>query len=236
MVNGQGELVKSRGGLTSGRLFSCGGGSACWGGGGLPQHEICILYEQHFGELLDEVNKVEQVVETGIVQRDTFRLVYPLVNPARKITISNAAPFIKNYYLCKATDRQIVSPIKMVVLGCKSPKLKHVICHRRQVFMIPKDTESPINLTLRVGGFNYVVFITSETMKCLGCGAEGHLIRPCPKARKGNPGESSSVPAEGARGSGLGPAGIPSMLPCMLFRGRTIVINNLVSSWHTGWL
>lgn len=26
-----------------------------------------------------------------------------------------------------------------------------------------------------------MVFATSETMKCFGCGAEGHLIRSCPK-------------------------------------------------------
>ena len=39
---------------------------------------------------LDEVHKVEQVVETGIVLRDTFTPVYPLVNPSKKITISNA--------------------------------------------------------------------------------------------------------------------------------------------------
>ncbi|KAE8296878.1 hypothetical protein D5F01_LYC05649 [Larimichthys crocea] len=160
---------------------------------------------------LDEVNKVEQVVETGIVLRDTFTPVYLLVNPATKIMISNAPPFIKNDDLCKSLCRygQVVSPIKMVLLGCKSPKLKHVVCHRRQVFMILKDSESPINLTLtfRVEGFNYIVFVTSDTMKCFGCGAEGHLVRACPEVRKGNPGGSDSDPSGGAGGSGAGPSG-----------------------------
>ncbi|KAI3365139.1 hypothetical protein L3Q82_010107, partial [Scortum barcoo] len=75
---------------------------------------------------LDEVVKVERVVEAGIVLRDTFTPVYPLVNPSKKITVSNAPPFIKNDDLSKALSRygQIVSPIKMVLLGCKSPKLK----------------------------------------------------------------------------------------------------------------
>ena len=97
---------------------------------------------------LDEVHKVLQVVEAGIVLRDTFTPVYRLMNLSKKITISNAPPFIKNDDLCKALSRygQIVSPIKMVLLGCKSPKLKHVVCHRRQDYMIPKDA-SHLNVT-----------------------------------------------------------------------------------------
>ena len=106
--------------------------------------------------------------------------MYLLVNPSKKITVSNAPPFIKNDDLCKALSRygQIVSPIKMVLLGCRSPKLKHVVCHRRQVYMIPKDADSHLNLTLnfKIDGFNYIVFVSSDTMKCFGCGAEGHLI------------------------------------------------------------
>ncbi|KAK0155410.1 Transposon TX1 uncharacterized protein [Merluccius polli] len=158
---------------------------------------------------LDQVCKVEQVVEAGIVLRDTFTPVFPLVNPSKKVIISNAPPFIKNDDLRKALARygQIVSPIKMLLLGCKSPKLKHVVCHRRQLFMIPKDADSHLNLTLtfKIDGFNYIVFVTSDTMKCFGCGAEGHLIRACPEARKGNAGApgpervaGTAVPAEAA--------------------------------------
>lgn len=137
---------------------------------------------------LDQVHKVEQVVEAGIVLRETFTPVYLLMNSSKQINISNALPFIKNDDLCKALSRcgQIVSPIKKVLLGCKSPKLKHVVCHRRQVYVIPKDADSHLNLTLnfKINGFNYIVFISSDTMQCFGCEAEGHLIRACPEARR----------------------------------------------------
>lgn len=118
---------------------------------------------------LEVVRKVKQVVECGVVVRDTFTLVFPLVSPAKKIMFSNTSPFIKNEDLS----------IKMVLLGCKSPKSKHVACHRRYVYMLPKDTNSHLNLTLtfNVEGFNYVVFVTSENMKCFGCGVEEHLIQ-----------------------------------------------------------
>lgn len=35
----------------------------------------------------DTIDKVERVAETGIVLQDTIMLVYPLVNPSRKVTI-----------------------------------------------------------------------------------------------------------------------------------------------------
>lgn len=75
---------------------------------------------------------VERLMESGIILRDTFTPIFPLVNPSKKVTISNAPPFIKNEDLVKALSKygHMVSPVKMVLLGCKSPKLKHVVCHR----------------------------------------------------------------------------------------------------------
>ena len=52
------------------------------------------------------------------------------------------------------------------------------VSHRRQVYMIPKDADSHLNLSLsfKIDGFNYIIFVSSDTMKCFGCGAEGHVI------------------------------------------------------------
>ena len=134
---------------------------------------------------LDSTAKVCEVVVKGVVIHNTFTPVSSLLNPATKITILNAPPFIKNELLGKELSRygQLVSPIRMVSLGCKSPKLKHVVCHRRQVFMILKErnTDLSLSFSFKVDGFNYVVFVSSETMKCFGCGGEGHLVRTCPR-------------------------------------------------------
>ena len=133
---------------------------------------------------LDNTAKVSEVVETGVVIHDTFNPVLPLVNPATRVMISNAPPFIKNETLAKELSRygQIVSQIKMVSLGSKSPKLRHVVSHRRQVFMVLRDNTKEINLsfTFKIEGFNYMVFVSSEAMKCFECGEEGHLARSCP--------------------------------------------------------
>ncbi|KAE8284778.1 Transposon TX1 uncharacterized 82 kDa protein ORF 1 [Larimichthys crocea] len=134
--------------------------------------------------ILDATAKVSQVVERGVVIQDTFTPVFPLVNPTAKVIISNAPPFIKNESITRELSRygQVVSHMQMVSLGCKSAKLKHVVSHRRQVYMVLKDPTTDLNLSFsfKVDGFNYMVFATNETMKCFGCGIEGHLIRSCP--------------------------------------------------------
>ena len=38
---------------------------------------------------LDDISKVEKVVESGVVVSDSFTPVLPLVSPAKKIMISN---------------------------------------------------------------------------------------------------------------------------------------------------
>ncbi|CAF92714.1 unnamed protein product, partial [Tetraodon nigroviridis] len=143
---------------------------------------------------VESTAKVGELVEKGVVIQDAFTTVSPLTNPATKVMISNVPPFIRNEALSKELSRygQLVSPIRMVSLGCKSPKLKHVVCHRRQVMMILQDKQSDLNLSfsISVEGFNYMVFASSESMRCFGCGAEGHQVRSCP----GNHGAAGGAP------------------------------------------
>lgn len=49
--------------------------------------------------------------------------------------------------------------------------------------MVLKDNVEELDLTLnfRHDEFNYVIYATTNTMKCFGCGENGHLIRGCPK-------------------------------------------------------
>lgn len=96
-------------------------------------------------------------MENGVVLQDTT-----------KVMISKAPSLIKNEPRVKELSRygQLVFPIRMVSLGCKSPKLKHIFCHRRQVMMILKDKESDLNLSfsLNFNGYNYMVFASSQKM------------------------------------------------------------------------
>lgn len=134
---------------------------------------------------LDSVDKVNEIVSCGVVINDQFLNVLPLVTPAKRITLSNVPPFIKDEVIARELSRfgKLVSSIKKVPLGCKSPLLKHVVSFRRHVFMVLNDYTSELNVTFKfkVDHFDYVIFATTESMKCFGCGKEGHLIRACPE-------------------------------------------------------
>ncbi len=134
---------------------------------------------------LDTIEKVNSVVQSGVVIQDTFTPVIPLVQPAKRIILANVPPFIKDETLINELSRhgKIVSQMKRIPLGCKSPLLKHVVCFRRQLYMILKCDLDELNLSFKfkVDGFDYVVFATSDTMRCFSCGQEGHVRRACPE-------------------------------------------------------
>lgn len=82
--------------------------------------------------------KLKKVVETGIVVKDLFVNVLPLVQPMKKVIISNVLPFIKDELPIRELSRhgKVASQMKSVFAGCKSNELKHVVCFRRQFYMI----------------------------------------------------------------------------------------------------
>lgn len=134
---------------------------------------------------MDSFDKVATIVEQGVIIKDVLVQAVPLVNPAKKIILSQVPPFISNEMLERELSRhgQLMSPIRSISLGCKSPQLRHVVSFRRQVFMILKNNNEELNLVFkfRVDDYDYNVYVTSEKMKCFGCGVEGHLIRSCPE-------------------------------------------------------
>ncbi len=134
---------------------------------------------------LDKVEKVNTIVENGIVLYGSLIKVFPLVNPARKVLLSNVPPFISDEALKRELSRygQLVSAIKKIPLGCKSPLLKHVVSFRRQVHMILRSDIDELNITFKfkVDSFDYLIFVTTESMKCFGCRKVGHLVRACPE-------------------------------------------------------
>ena len=92
--------------------------------------------------------KLKRLMNKYAVVQDTFTPVLPLRIPQKKKKKSNAPPAIKNKELATELScyGQLASPTEMVLLGGKSPKLNHVVCHRRRVFMPPTDTKAVLNL------------------------------------------------------------------------------------------
>jgi len=151
---------------------------------------------------LDDVNKVNEIVASGIVLNESYTPVMPLMQPAKKILLSNVPPFIKDEVIQRELVRhgKIVSQFKKIALNCKSAQLKHVVSFRRQVYMILNNESAELNLAMkfRIDDFDYVIYATSETMKCFKCGQGGHLARSCPENVEHDPGQNN-IESEGQK-------------------------------------
>lgn len=135
------------------------------------------------------IEKANEVVQSGVVLNGSLVSVLPLSSPSKKVILSNVPPFINDDILVQELSRygKLVSSIKKIPLGCKSPLVKHLVSFRRQVFMVLKNGIDEIDLVFKfkIDGFDYTVFATSDTtIKCFNCSKIGHLVRDCPNKKE----------------------------------------------------
>ncbi|TWW81823.1 Transposon TX1 uncharacterized 82 kDa protein ORF 1 [Takifugu flavidus] len=165
-----------------------------------------------------KVEQVNMLVETGITVGGQFVQVTLLTQPAARITLSNVPPFISDEFLVRELSRpgKVFSPFRKMLSGCKSPLLRHVVSHRRQVHMILNNRAEEFNyrFIVRVDDFDYTLFATSSTLKCFICGEEGHLARACashadPDAPAVGPAAPEPRPVPAARRRWFGAEGGP---------------------------
>lgn len=128
---------------------------------------------------------VNELTVSGIWVKETYVPVTPLSAPATKVTVSNIPPFISNEAIVKELVRfgKIASPVKAVPLGCKDAALKHVLSFRRHVYMFLNSPERTLEVSFRVthGDNSFMVYASTESLKCFICGDLGHKRFTCPR-------------------------------------------------------
>lgn len=131
---------------------------------------------------------VNSLVEKGIVVADSLVQVMPLRAPATRVTVSNAPPFISNEQILKELSRfgKFAGSIKMLPLGCKNAALKHVMSFRRQVFMFLNAQSKELDISFRIqqGDSSYMIFATTDSLRCFECGDLGHKKFTCPHKKQ----------------------------------------------------
>ena len=150
---------------------------------------------------LSSVDKADLAIQHGVVIRDSLIPVHPLSSPSRKILLSNVPPFLSDAQIIKELSSfgKVVSPIKKLPVGCKSPKLKHLLSFRRQVYMVLSGhrSELDVKFNFTVGSFSYLVYVTSNvSIKCFRCGKVGHQRQDCTNDRSGNAGQAGQSTAQ----------------------------------------
>ena len=87
--------------------------------------------------------------------------------------------------------------IEKIAITCPRSRMKRLndvtvslISVRQGWILNKKAAELNLVFSIEVNDFNYAVFVNSGTLKCFGCGREGHLVRTCPEK---NPGSELSL-------------------------------------------
>ncbi|KAK3564739.1 hypothetical protein QTP86_024975 [Hemibagrus guttatus] len=124
---------------------------------------------------------VENVVllsQKGIVLGLTYRCAIPL-NTCECLM---SPPFISNEMLKRQLSifGKLASPIKKMNIGSKSDLPKNVRSFRRFTYMILNNNSTELEHTLmfKIDRFDYVIYVSTVSMRRFGCGKTGHLV-PC---------------------------------------------------------
>ena len=135
------------------------------------------------------VNFASLIIASGLWIKGVFVQVNPLSAPATRVTISNVPPFIKSDAIEKELSRfgKFAGPMRMIPLGCKTAELKHVMSFRRQISMFLNSSSHTLDASFRLkhGESSFMVFASTDSLKCFECGDVGHLRRACPHKEKG---------------------------------------------------
>ena len=146
----------------------------------LSKERICIYLSATFW--------VDEVVSnhSSISIKDKGICVRRLINPARRIILSNVCPSIPNRVLenqIKAfgfTTLSQMTVMKAAILDDEDKEYSHVLNSRRQIYVQPSDTvELPSSLVLKFENTNYRIFFIYDDI-CFKCKLTGHHANECP--------------------------------------------------------
>ena len=151
---------------------------------------------------LKDLKAIDFICATGFDFNGERIFPEPLVKPATKIVLSNVEPFIPDSVLLRELSRfgkPIVDSMKTISASIKHESLRHVLSHRRQVFVVLKPEYSDIDgmINIKYNEHNYRVYVSSSVMRCFRCGAVSHLIAGCPEPELPRIGSDKDFPALG---------------------------------------
>ncbi|CAI6364022.1 unnamed protein product [Macrosiphum euphorbiae] len=106
-----------------------------------------------------------------------------LINPAKRIIISNVQPIIPHDTIANAINAlsiTMLSPITFMKAGFPNDDFSHIGSFRRQVFIHPEHSDKiPSSILLHFDQTEYRVFLSDDTVTCFSCKQTGHTSNHC---------------------------------------------------------
>jgi len=108
-----------------------------------------------------------------------------LINPAKKITISNVCPSIPNVIILNALKNINITPVSQInylKAGINIEGYEHILSFRRQMFINQEDViKLPGSLVINFNQTSFRIFFTDDRITCFLCKAVGHTSASCTK-------------------------------------------------------
>lgn len=145
----------------------------------ISKNRFCIFFNNQ--------NTANELVKNHqkIVVNNEEIIIRKLINPSKRITLSNVYPLIPDNSIIKALHEigvcttSAVFPLKTV---SSSELFAHVTSFRRQIYINPEDQHNlpkSGSLIIKQEETTFHIFITDDTLTCFVCNQNGHISTSC---------------------------------------------------------
>jgi hypothetical protein len=143
----------------------------------ISKNRFCIFFNNQ--NTANELVKNHQKI---LINNEEI-IIRKLINPSKRITLSNVYPVIPDSSIIKALHEigvrttSAVFPLKTV---SSSELFAHVTSFRRQIYINPEDHyKLPGSLVIKQEETSFHIFITDDTLTCFVCNQNGHISTSC---------------------------------------------------------
>lgn len=151
----------------------------------ISMNRICIFLSSELilKSLLEKTQSTIKINEHDIPIRR-------LLNPAKRIIISNVCPSIPNQAILDSLVDINISPISEInylKAGIKEAGYEHILSFRRQMYIKHEDiSKLPGTLLISINETNFRIFFTDDTITCYTCKLTGHTSMNCKQNNENN--------------------------------------------------
>ena len=143
----------------------------------ISNNRFCIFLTSK--EILESLLAKTQIININGQEIQIRRLL----NPAKRIVISNVCPSIPNHVILHSLNNLDISPtsqINYLKAGINLDGYEHILSFRRQMYIKHEDTiKLPGSLILNHNQSQFRIFFTDDTITCYTCKTTGHTAQTC---------------------------------------------------------